>query len=425
MTRSVCHLTRSVCHLTLLLTFSLGSVASAGDNWPEFRGPAMDGHSDAQELPLEWGEGKNVRWKTAIAGRGWSTPVIWGEQIWLTTATSDGKELYALCLNKEDGQVTQRIKVFEVEKPETIHELNSHASPSPVIEAGRVYLHFGTHGTAAINTETGIILWKRADLNVSHSVGPGSSPVLSGKLLILTFDGTDSQYITALDTADGETRWRTSRSVDLSSVQPESRKSFSTPVIAQVDGKQQIITTGAQSAYGYDAESGKELWRLGYEGFSHASRPVVGNGMMFLNTGYMKAQVLGVKLGGRGNVTDTHVAWQQASGAPNKPSPLLIGDLFYMISDGGVASCLDSKTGEIVWTKRFGGSFSSSPIHAAGRIYSSDQDGKTFVFQPGREFQQLAVNKLDEGCMASPAVSGKAIYLRTKTCLYRIEEGAK
>lgn len=414
-------MTRTNFLLTLLPTFLLGSFAFAGENWPDFRGPKMDGHSEAQELPLKWAEGKSVRWKTAIVGRGWSTPVIWGDQIWMTTATSDGKELYAICLNKENGEVTQRIKVFEVAKPETIHELNSHASPSPVIEAGRVYVHFGKHGTAAINTETGSVLWKRADLTVSHSVGPGSSPVLSGKLLILTFDGTDSQYTTALHTASGKTKWLAPRSVDLGSVLPESRKAFSTPVIAQVDGKPQVITTAANAAYGYDAESGRELWRLGYDGFSHASRPVVGKGMMFLNTGYMKPQVLGARLGGRGNITDTHVAWQQASGAPNKPSPLVIDNLFYMVADGGVASCLDTKTGEPVWTKRLGGSFSASPVYAAGRIYISDQDGKTFVFKPGREYQQLAVNKLDEGCMASPAVSGRAIFLRTKTCLYRIE----
>lgn len=407
--------------LPLVVLISTGWSATAAENWPDFRGPAMDGHSDAKELPLEWSEQKNIRWKTAIAGRGWSTPVIWGEQIWLTTATSDGKELYALCLNKESGEVTRRIKVFEVEKPEVIHDLNSHASPSPVIEGGRVYVHFGKHGTAAINTETGSIVWRRTDLNVSHSVGPGSSPVLSGKLLILTFDGTDSQYITALNTDDGETKWKTPRSVNLVSVQPESRKAFSTPVVAQVNGKPQIITTGANAAYGYDAESGRELWRLGYDGFSHASRPVVGKGMMFLNTGYMKPRLLGARLGGSGIITDTHVVWQQASGIPSKPSPLLIDDLFYMISDGGVASCLDIKTGEAVWTKRLGGSFSASPVYAAGRIYISDQDGKTFIFQPGREYQQLAINKLDDGCMASPAVSGKAVFLRTKTSLYRIE----
>ena len=241
---------RSFCQVTLALTFLLGSHAFAGDNWPDFRGPAMDGHSDSQELPLQWNEQQNVRWKTAIAGRGWSTPAIWGEQIWLTTATSDGKDLYALCLHKENGEVTRRIKVFEVAKPEPIHDLNSHASPSPVIEAGRVYVHFGTHGTAAINTQTGDVLWKRTDLKSSHSVGPGSSPVLSGKLLILTFDGIDSQYITALDTSTGETEWRTPRSVDLSAIQPESRKAFSTPVVAQVDGKTQVITTAANSASG-------------------------------------------------------------------------------------------------------------------------------------------------------------------------------
>ncbi len=227
-------MTRSFLCLTLLVCF--GAVASAAENWPDFRGPAMDGHSDAQELPLEWSEQKNIRWKTAIAGRGWSTPVIWGEQIWLTTAISDGKELYALCVHKESGEVTQRIKVFEVAKPEPVNATNSYASPSPVIEAGKVYLHFGTYGTAAINTETGSILWKRTDLKLDHKEGPGSSPVLFGNLLILTCDGADVQYLIALDTANGETKWKTS-------VFPDKRTStYLLPLKADVRKKEGIMS---------------------------------------------------------------------------------------------------------------------------------------------------------------------------------------
>lgn len=418
-------MTRLFALLSVVLCLSFCSQAIAGENWPDFRGPAMDGHSDAKELPLEWDETKNIRWKTAIAGRGWSTPVIWGEQVWLTTATSDGKELYALCVNKDSGEVTQRIKVFDVEKPEPVNATNSYASPSPVIEVGKVYVHFGTYGTAAINTETGSIIWKRTDLKLDHKEGPGSSPVLFGNSLILTCDGTDVQYLTALDTANGETKWKTKRSVNFGFFPGDFRKAYSTPFIAQVNGRPQLITTAAQSAYGYDAESGKEIWRFGYGGFSNASRPVVGQGMMYLNTGYMKPHILAVKLGGSGNITESHLAWRQTAAAPNKPSPLLVDDLLYLISDGGVASCLDTKTGEAVWTKRLGGKFSASPVYAAGRIYLSDETGKTFVLKPGRAFEQLAVNKLDDGCMASPAVSGKGIYLRTKTCLYRIEERAK
>ena len=413
---------RSFRLVLLLLLVAAGRVGSAGENWPDFRGPAMDGHSDATVLPLEWSEKQNVRWKTALPGRGWSTPVIWGEQIWLTTATSDGKELFALCVNKESGEVTQRVKVFEVAKPEPINAFNSYASPSPVIEAGRVYIHFGTYGTAAIDTAGGSVLWRRTDLKLDHKEGPGSSPVLFGNLLILTCDGTDVQYLIALDKATGETKWQTRRSVSFGFWPGDFRKAYSTPFIAQVEGQPQLISTGAQSAYGYDPESGKELWRFAYSGFSNASRPVVGQGMMFLNTGYMKPQLVAVKLGGSGNITDSHLAWKQASAVPNKPSVLLVDDLLTMVSDGGVATCLDAKSGETVWTKRLGGSFSASPLFAAGRIYFCDQDGKTTILKPGREFAQLAVNTLDEGCMASPAVSGQALYLRTKSCLYRIQE---
>lgn len=394
----------------------------AGENWPEFRGPTADGHSDAGKVPLQWSEKEHVRWKTALPGMGHSTPVIWGEQVWLTTATPDGKEMYALCVSRENGQVLKQVKVLEVAAPQPINASNSYASPSPVMEAGRLYVHFGTYGTAAIDTHTGEILWKRTDLTLDHKEGPGSSPVLWNDLVILTCDGTDVQYVIALDKATGKTRWKTARSVDFGDIIPDFRKAYSTPLVVDVGGQATLISTAAHSAYGYDPSTGSELWRLPYTGFSNVCRPVVGQGLMFLNTGYMKPQLLAVKLGVRGLVHESQVVWKQTSSVPNKPSVLLVGDLLYLVTDQGVVTCLEAAGGKPRWTRRLGGNFSASPIFAAGRIYFCDSDGKTTVLAAGRQYEELAVNQLDAGCMASPAVAGSSLFLRTKTSLYRIEE---
>lgn len=400
------------------------AATSGGENWPDFRGPHFDGRTSATSLPLVWSEQQNIRWKTAIPGLGHSTPVIWEDKIWLTTATSDGTQLFALQVSLETGEIQRRVKLFDVSEPQPINGMNSYASPSPVIDKQRLYVHFGTYGTAAIETATGKILWQRSDLTLDHREGPGSSPVLFGDLLILTCDGTDVQYVIALDTKTGETRWKTNRSIDFGNLNPDFRKAYSTPLLAQVGGQPQLITTGAHSAYGYDPASGKELWRVAYEGFSNVCRPAVADGMMFLNTGYMKPQMLAVKLGGGGLLGEDQLVWKQASGASNKPSVVITGGLLFQVSDGGVASCLDTKTGEVVWTKRLGGNFSASPLLAGDRIYLFDHKGKAIALKAGREFEQLAENQLDDGFMASPAVAGNALILRTTTCLYRVEAAA-
>jgi outer membrane protein assembly factor BamB len=418
-------LDRSEWHRLLLflgLTALTAHSTAAGENWPDFRGPTMDGRSDATQAPLSWSETENVRWKTAVPGVGHSTPVIWGRQIWLTTATRDGKTMSALCIDPETGEVTAQIKVLDVAEPQPINASNSYASPSPVIEGRRVYVHFGTYGTAAIDTQSSGIVWKRTDLNLDHKEGPGSSPVLWNDLVIVTCDGTDVQYVIALDKQTGTTRWKTKRSADLADIIPDFRKAYSTPLVVDIAGRPVLISTGAHSAYGYDPATGHELWRLPYSGFSNVSRPVVGQGLIFLNTGYMKPQLLAVKLGISRLVDDSQIVWRHSMAIPNKPSVVLVGDLVFMVSDNGVATCLEAGSGKPIWSKRLGGNFSASPIAAAGRIYFCDQDGMTTVVAPSREYKELAVNQLDGGCMASPAVAGKALFLRTKACLYRLEE---
>lgn len=397
-------------------------LAAEDLQWPDFRGPRFDGSTTSTSLPTEWSETKNIAWKTPLPGKGWSTPAIWDDQLWMTTATDDGHKLWALCVEKSSGKLVREILVFEVASPEPINAINSYASPSPVIEAGRVYVNFGTYGSAAIDTATGAILWKRDDMKLDHKEGPGSSPLLFGKLLIVTCDGMDVQYVAALDTTTGKTVWKTDRSIDLSGFDADLRKAYATPLLAIVDGQHQLICTAAHAAYGYDPTTGKELWRLPYKGFSNVIRPLVVRDQLILNTGYVKASWLSLKLPLAGEIDPTSIVWQHATAVPTRPSSVAANGLLFSITDrGGVATCIDLATGENVWTERLGGNFSSSPMIAGDHIYLCDQEGSTTIIQAAGEFKKIATSTLAAGTMASPAVSGSAIYLRTTDALYRIE----
>ena len=417
---------------TFLLFVLLASCSSlrAGENWPQFRGPDGTGHSDARGLPLQWSEEQNVVWKTAIHDRGWSSPVIWGKQIWLTSATKDGKELFVLCIDRETGKILRDWKLFDVAEPQFAHAFNTHASPTPVIEEGRVYITFGSAGTAAIDTKTFKVLWERRDIECNHFRGAGSSPVLFRNLLLMHFDGSDYQFVLALDKNTGRTVWQTKRSIDFQDLdangkpaaEGDLRKAFSTPHVERINGRWEMISLGAKAAYSYDPFTGKELWRVEERAQHSAStRPVLGHGMIYFPTGFSAGQLLAVRTGGQGLITDTHVAWRVKRGVPNKPSLLLVDDLIYMIGDTGIASCIDAKTGEQVWQERIGGEYSASPVYADGRLWFFSEDGKTTVLKPGRVFEKVAENRLAEGFLASPAIAGKAFYLRTRTHLYRIE----
>jgi outer membrane protein assembly factor BamB len=373
----------------------LVSSVCVGQNWPEFRGPSKDGHSRATGLALTWSETENIKWKVAIHGRGWSTPVVRGEQIWMTTALEDGGQIFAVCVSYKTGQVLHDVKIFENEKPPGISSMNSYASPSPLIEEGRLYVHFGTFGTACLDTTTGEVLWQRRDLNCDHEEGPGSSPVLFGELVIITLDGGDVQYLAALNKKTGETIWKTERSTKWPK-ENDYRLAFGTPLIVDVKGKPQLVSTGSKAAMGYDPSTGRELWQVRYAGWSNSSRPIAENGMVFINTGFESPQLWAVRLDGRGDVTDSHVVWKCEKKVPTIPSPLVIDGLIYMVSNDGVVSCLEAGTGKEVWRERIGGSFSSSPIYTNGHIYFSNQNGKTTVIKAGRTFEVLAVNQLAE-----------------------------
>jgi len=408
--------------LTLALTFIFAAPGRAGDNWPQYRGPAGNGHAEARGLPLTWSEKENVVWKTAIHDKGWASPVIWGQQIWLTTGREDGKELFAVCVDRDSGKILHDIKVFDVAKPAFCHAFNSPASPTPVIEEGRIYVHFGSTGTACLDTATGKILWERRDFPCDHWRGPASSPILVDGLVILTFDGYDQQYLAALDKKTGKTVWKKDRGIKYPPrTDGDLKKAYSTPQVFEIKGKQQLISPSAEATVAYDPATGDELWRVHHGGMNGAARPLLGQGRLFLTSGH-NGKLLAVRPDGSGDVTPTHVDWICNKGVPSRPSLLLIGDRIYMVSDAGILSCVDVKTGEVVGKGRLPGAFSSSPTYADGRIYFASQEGTTYVVEPSQELKILAANKLDDGCMASPAAVGKSLFLRTKTHLYRIEQ---
>jgi len=407
-------------HWVLLVALGTG-IAAAGENWPQFRGPEGDGHADGT-VPLVWSETENVVWKTPIHDRGWSSPVVWQDQVWMTTASEDGHRMFAVCVDRDTGRVVHDVKVFDTPEPEHVAAVNSYASPTPVIEAGRVYVHYGTYGTACLDTATGRVLWSRRDFRCDHHEGPGSSPILLEDLLIFDVDGRDVQYVVALDKATGRTVWKTNRSVDFAVFIPNFRKAFCTPIVIRVGGRQQLVSPGAKAVMGYDPRTGQELWKVRYDGWSVTPRPVFGRGLVFLVTDYERPELWAVRPDGRGDVTETNVVWRIRQGAPATPSCLLVDDLLYAVTDGGVASCLEADTGQTVWRERLGGNYLASPIYAGGRLYFFNQDAVTTVLAAGRQYEVLAENRLEGELKATPAVSGGALFVRTRTHLYRIQQ---
>lgn len=392
----------------------------AADHWPQFRGPDANGQTAAKGLPISFGENRNVLWKTPVPGKAWSSPVLWGSQIWVTTATEDGRELGALCVDADSGKVIHQQVVFKIAEPKFCHPMNSYGTPTPVIEEGRVYLHFGSAGTACLDAATAAILWTRQDLPCDHFRGAASSPILAGKLLVLTFDGVDVQYVAALDKASGRTAWKRDRNIAYGTDNTDYHKSYSTPVLISVAGKPQLVSPSAGAIIAYVPDSGEELWRVRSGGMNAAALPLFENGLLYATSAAGGFQLFATRPDGSGDVTDTHVAWKYKKSVPTRSSLILTGGRLFMISDNGMISCVDAITGQAVWQKRVKGAFSASPLLAEGHIYFFGEDGEIPVIAAAAEFKLLAENRLDDGFMASPAVWGNSLILRSRKHLYRI-----
>ena len=434
----------------LFLLICLSPLGIAAEVWPEFRGPGGDGISHAENLPAEFSEDSHLVWKTDLPGRGWSSPVFDGEFLWVTTAEeifpteeervaklkADGEserkfksrqvarkiDLALLKIDFESGDIVQAIPLRSIENPQTIHTLNSFASPTPVLSGDRVFAHFGTFGTFAIDRSSGDRLWK-TEIPLEHGVGPGSSPIVTQDLLVLICDGIDRQFVTALSTEDGKEVWTTERP-EMRAKLGDQKKSYNTPVVfTSRDGREQLVCMGAQWLISYDPATGKEWWRYDHgSGFSVVPRPVFSekHQLIFVSTGFGKPRLIAVRVDGAGDITNAdRLAWEETKRIPAKPSPLLVGDELYVISDGGVATCFDAGSGVVHWTERVSGNYSASPLLADGKIFFANQEGTVTVMEPGRSYLPLASNTLPGSIMASPIAWGESLLIRTEQSLYR------
>ena len=409
--------------ILLLTTAASCLIIEANEQWSQFRGHYGNGIIKSTSAPINWSENTNIDWKTPIHDRGWSSPVIWNDQIWMTTATKDGNKMYAICVNKLSGKIEHDIHVFDVKSPQAITNENTYASPTPVVEEGRVYVHFGTYGTACISTKDGQILWKRRDLNCDHEIGagPASSPFIYNNFLIFNVDGRDVQYVIALNKKTGETAWKTNRSVDFSGVQVNQRKAYGTPFIIPRGNSNQMVSIGAKGVYSYDPENGKELWKAEHRGWSIAPRPVYGEGLVFTMIDRDRPEMWAINPNGSGDITETHIEWKETKRMPPRASPIIMKGLLFVVDRNGYISCIEAKTGKPIWQKRMKGRFSASPILANNLIYFFNEDTVCTIIKPTREPEIVAENKLsDEKLMATPAFDENSIYIRTEKKLTRI-----
>jgi outer membrane protein assembly factor BamB len=391
------------------------------DEWTQFRGPNGQGRCASTDLPVSWSEHEGIVWKTPIAGRGWSSPVTLDGNIWLTTATENGHSLRAVCLAADTGKVRWDVEVFHPANPQHVNAKNSYASPSPIVEPGRLYVHFGAMGTACLDSATGKVLWRNEDLIIDHGEGPGSSPFLFGRLLIVNCDGTDRQFVAALAKETGRIVWQTKRSVSVEQKREDMRKAFSTPAIIDVAGRPQLVSTGADQAQAYDPLTGKELWRVHFTGFSDIPIPIVDRDRVYLMIDFIRPSLWAVRADGAGDVTDTHVLWKVTRQIGASATPVLADGRIYEVTDQGVASCMATETGRSLWQHRIGGTFSASVVALGRYVYFTSEQGKTTVIRPGEKYQEVATNLLDGRILATPAVCGRALLLRTDSHLYRIE----
>jgi outer membrane protein assembly factor BamB len=435
---------RALVLCSICCTYGTYSIGDEIDTlWPQWRGSSGQGISNAKQIPVQWSDTTNVRWKVKTIGRGYSSPVIIGNQIWLTTAIEtaasaeaaalrlksntgdqpltllEQAELKALCYDRNSGKLLHDISLLTVKDPQWVHKLNSYASPTPFLEGTKLYCHFGSYGTACLDIGNQKVDWVNTELSVMHENGPGGSPIVIGNCVVFHMDGSDKQYIVALDKSTGKVAWKTDRSGEMHA-NPQLKKSYGTPVIVTINGKEQIISAASNWLYSYDPTNGSELWKVPYGqlGFSLTPRPVIGNGHIYCITGFGKGQILAIKYA---DVPTPEVSWRFARGTPTMPSPLLVDRYLYFISDNGVFTCLDAITGEEKYRERLSGNFSSSLWFADGKLFISNREGVTYVLQPGETFMLLAKNELPDAIFATPAAIGKSIYLRTEEHLYCIE----
>jgi outer membrane protein assembly factor BamB len=409
----------------LLICFHTPSVAQQV-NWTHFRGTNLDGISKDQNPPTTWNDSLNIIWKSKINGKGWSSPVVYGDQVWVTSASEDGKQMFGICLNSKSGKELFNIKLFEPGTTFPKHDINTFASPTPCIEKEFVYFHFGTYGTACVKTKDGSVVWKRSDLNCDHVQGPGSSPIIYKNLLILHLEGVDAQYIVALDKTSGKTIWKKDRPKDCyDKLVPIGKKAYITPIIINVKGKDLLISNGSAACIAYNPETGEEVWRVIQGEDSTISMPFFENGLVYFYTSFVTpksgeqyCELMAVDPSGTGDITKTHIIWRLKSPVLQLLTPVIKNGLIYTVDSKNNLYCLDAKTGTGIYSKRLTGKYNSSPVYSGGKIYFTSTNGETIIIKEGRKFEVISRNKLKGEVFATPALVNNTIIIRAGSNLY-------
>ena len=385
-------------------------------DWTEFRGSKADATATGPATPLVWSDAQNFAWKSELPGLGWSSPVIAEGVVYVTTAVTQGSELSlrALAIDAATGKIRWDREIRKLDNIPAIHSKNSHASPTPIVHDDAIYVHFGAMGTARL-AKDGTIVWANTELNYPHVHGCGGSPILYDNKLLIVCDGGKDPFVVALDASTGKRAWNRPRSF-----KPAISHSFGTPIVTVIDGNAQLLAPGPDHFAAYDVATGEELWHVRAPGWSVVPQPVIGHGMVFYNHDYDHPELMAVKLGGKGDVTDSHVVWRIQRGAPSTPTPLLVGDELYFVSDKGIASCVDARTGKQHWMERLGGNFSASPVFANGLVLFLDEDGHAYWIKPSKTFEVVQRNEVTGRTFATPAFVDGAMYLRTDKALLKI-----
>lgn len=386
------------------------------EDWSQFRGPNSSGHVPYKNMPQNWSDDAPLAWKVPIPGLGWSSPVIVAGKIYLTTAVAEGEglSLRALCLDAQTGKTIWDREVRSVSSAPKIHAKNSHASPTPIVIDNSLFVHYGPLGMARLKRADGAIEWLCTELDYPPMHGSGGSPFLADGKLVVVCDGSVQPFVAAVDANTGKVIWKTLRSVEA-----RISHSFVTPLVAEVDGKKQVLAPGPDHFAAYDLETGKELWIIKAPGWSVVPQPIVTHGMVIYNHDYDNPELIAAKLGGSGDVTDTNIVWRLKRGAPSTPTPLLVGEELYFVSDNGIASCVNVLTGEKYWTERLGGDFSASPLLINGNILFLDENGKATWVKASKSFETLGTNEITGRTLATPGFDAEAMYLRTDEFLIK------
>ena len=413
---------KTIIGCSLCFAFCLTASDSAwGENWMRFRGPTGQGISSEKKLPVTWSATENIKWKTSLPGKGWSSPIVFEEHVFLTASTEEGVSCRVIGINRKDGTIAWTTEVHR-QKTGPMRKQNSYATPTAVTDGKQVYSVF-YDGTVTAVDFSGKLVWKNSDLKFFSLHGLGASPILANGQVIMPFDGSSREetrvgwkvpwekaVILSLDAGNGSVRWKGTRG--------KSRVGHVTPIL--INNGNQLVSAGGDRVQGFDVMTGRRIWSVYSQGEGVTPSPVVGDGLIYTSSGFEAPTLRAIRFGGKGDVTETHIAWEQKRGVAALSSLLYIKPYLYSISRDNILHCLEASSGKIIWMQRLSGVHWASPVYADGRIYILSEEGVTLVLRPGAKYAEVARNDISVTCLASMAVSQGNFYIRSDQDLYCI-----